>query len=66
MIRIDKVADLMVEGSCCAWMVELVDTRDLKSRELKARASSILAPGTILAQNSLPPTVFCRARGHLV
>ncbi len=29
-----------------AWMVELVDTRDLKSREPCARASSILALGT--------------------
>ena len=29
-----------------AWVVELVDTRDLKSLEACPRASSILAPGT--------------------
>jgi hypothetical protein len=31
-----------------AWMVELVDTRDLKSRAPRERASSILALGTTL------------------
>jgi hypothetical protein len=36
----------VINRTLIAWMVELVDTRDLKSRDPCGRASSILAPGT--------------------
>ena len=35
-----------------AWVVKLVDTRDLKSRDLNGRAGSIPAPGTIYIKAS--------------